>query len=223
MIGTWRLPPFGPLVKAAMRAVPWPTVGGTTGIAVLLGTVAFAVGPAAARPLLMVSFALLAAAGSFTLDEPADVVTDVTPTSRRAQTMARAPALVVPLAGGLAVVAATAARSSDLPTTGVLVALVGNILLGFAVASVLRRRSGEPGLRASTVTVLFLVIGPSLPALNRVVHTFPEPSASSVDQHSNVLWAALAGLSIVALQLSTSHKGIRRLSPLEPFVATDRS
>ena len=220
---TRRLPASGPLVTAAMRAVPWPTVAGTTGIALLVGSVALAVGAAAARPLLMVSFALLAAASAFTLDEPADVVTDVTPTSRRAQTMARSPALVVPLVGGLVVVAATAARPSDLPTTGVLVALVGNVLLGFAVASVLRRRSGEPGLGAATVTVLFLVIGPSLPVLNRVVYTFPSPPASSSDQPSNAFWLVLGTMSVDALQLSTSRQSSIRVSLFERFTATDRS
>jgi len=171
----------------------------------------------------MVSFALLAAASAFTLDEPADMVADVTPTSRRAQTMARAPALVVPLAGGLVLVAATGARPSDLPTTGVLVALLGNLLLGFAVASVLRQRSGEPGLRASTGVVLFLVIGPSLPLLNRIVQTFPAPSGSDADQRSNVFWLVLGALSVVALQLSTSRQSSIRVSLFKRVAATDRS
>jgi hypothetical protein len=209
MSRTWRRSSSGPLVKGAMRAVPWSAVGGSTGVALIFGGVTIVVGDAGARrALLTLSFALLAAASAFILDEPADLVADVTPTPRRAQTVARAPALVVPLAVGLSLVVATGARRGDPPMIGVLVALAGNVLLGFAVASVLRRGGGEPGLRASTATVVFLVIGPSLPSISRVMQTYPSSSPGG-DQRSNVFWLVVGSASVVALQLSTSRNQLR--------------
>ncbi len=55
---------------------------------------------AAATVLLPICFALLAAAAAFTLDEPASLVVDVTPTGPARRTQIRAVALLAPLAAG---------------------------------------------------------------------------------------------------------------------------
>ncbi len=52
---------------------------GTSGVAVVVGGCGGAF-PAAATVLFPICFALLAAAAAFTLDEPASLVVDVTPT-----------------------------------------------------------------------------------------------------------------------------------------------
>jgi hypothetical protein len=62
--------------------------------------------PAAATVLLPVCFTLLAAAAAFTLDEPASLVVDVTPTGPVRRTGIRAVALLAPLAAGAMVLLA---------------------------------------------------------------------------------------------------------------------
>jgi hypothetical protein len=62
-----------------LRAGAWPAVVGTSGVAVVVGGCGAAF-PAAASVLLPICFALVAAAAAFTLDEPASLVVDVTPT-----------------------------------------------------------------------------------------------------------------------------------------------
>jgi hypothetical protein len=71
--------------------------------------------PAAATVLLPTCFALLAAAAAFTLDEPASLVVDVTPTGPVRRTRVRAVALLVPLAAGALVMLAAAIRGLALP------------------------------------------------------------------------------------------------------------
>ncbi|HEY7880162.1 MAG TPA: hypothetical protein VID31_04925 [Streptosporangiaceae bacterium] len=62
--------------------------------------------PAAATVLLPVCFALLAATAAFTLDEPASLVVDATPTGPVRRTQIRAVALLAPLADALVMLAA---------------------------------------------------------------------------------------------------------------------
>jgi hypothetical protein len=82
-----------------LRAGAWPAVAGVSGVALVLGGCGAAF-PAAATVLIPTCFALLAAAAAFTLDEPASLVVDVTPTGPVRRTQIRAVALLAPLAAG---------------------------------------------------------------------------------------------------------------------------
>ena len=88
-----------------LRAGAWPTVAGLSGVAVVVGGCGAAF-PAAATLLLPLCFVLLAAAAAFTLDEPASLVADVTPTGPVRRTQLRAAALLAPLAAGALVLVA---------------------------------------------------------------------------------------------------------------------
>ena len=111
-----------------LRAGAWPAVTGVTGVGVVVGGCGAAF-PAAATMLLPVCFALLAAAAAFTLDEPASLIVDVTPTGPARRTQIRALALLAPLAAGALVLLAAALRGLTLPWTGAGLALAGNVLL----------------------------------------------------------------------------------------------
>ena len=130
-----------------LRAGAWPAVAGVTGVAVAVGGCGAAF-PAAATMLFPICFALLAAAAAFTLDEPASLVVDVTPTTPARRTTIRAVALLAPLTAGALVMLAAAIRGLALPWTATGLALAGNVLLGFAAACVARTRTGEPGATA---------------------------------------------------------------------------
>src|SRR6266566_1631051 len=110
----------------------WPAVAGLTGVAVVVGGCGAAF-PPAAIVLLPVCFVLLAAAAAFTLDEPASLVVDVTPTGPVRRTQIRAVALLAPLAAGALVLLAAALRGQALPWAAAGLALAGNVLLGFGV------------------------------------------------------------------------------------------
>ena len=144
------------MTGAVLRAGAWPAVAGVSGVAVVVGGCGAAF-PAAATMLLPICFALLAAAAAFTLDEPASLVVDVTPTGPVRRTQIRAVALLAPLAAGALVLLAAALRGQALPWAAASLALAGNILLGFAVACVARTRTGEPGPVAGTAVVLVLM------------------------------------------------------------------
>ena len=87
------------MTGAVLRAGAWPAVAGVSGVAVVVGGCGAAF-PAAVTVLLPICFALLAAAAAFTLDEPASLVVDVTPTGPVRRTQIRAVALLAPLAAG---------------------------------------------------------------------------------------------------------------------------
>ena len=87
------------MVGPVLRAGAWPAVAGVSGVAVVVGGCGAAF-PAAATMLFPICFALLAAAAAFTLDEPASLVVDVTPTGPVRRTRIRALALLAPLAAG---------------------------------------------------------------------------------------------------------------------------
>jgi hypothetical protein len=98
--------------------------------------------PGGGHGAVPICFALLAAAAAFTLDEPASLVVDVTPTGPVRRTRIRAVALLAPLAAGALVMLAAVVRGLALPWAATGLALLGNVLLGFAAASVIRTRTG---------------------------------------------------------------------------------
>ena len=81
------------MTGAMLRAGAWQAVAGLSGVAVVVGGCGAAF-PAAATMLLPICFALLAGAAAFTLDEPASLVVDVTPTGPVRRTQIRAVALL---------------------------------------------------------------------------------------------------------------------------------
>ena len=142
---------------------------------------------ATATSLLPICFVLLAAAAAFTLDEPASRVVDVTPTGPVRRTQIRAVALLAPLAAGSLVLLAASLRGQALPWASAGLALAGNVLFGFAVACVLRTRTGEPGAVASTAVVLVLMAPSLVPQVARWVRTFPAPGVGGPSSESRVV------------------------------------
>jgi hypothetical protein len=188
-----------------LRAGPWPAVAGVSGVAVVVGGCGAAF-PAAATVLLPLCFVLLAAAAAFTLDEPASLVVDVTPTGPVRRTQLRAVALLAPLAAGALVLLAAALRGQALPWAAAGLALAGNVLLGFAVACVLRTRTGEPGAVAGTAVVLVLMAPSLVPQVARWVRTFPSSGAGGLS--SDPVWWTVLAVSAVAIAVSAG--GLRR-------------
>jgi hypothetical protein len=195
------------MVGPVLRAGAWPAVVGLSGVAVVVGGFGAAF-PAAATMLFPICFALLAAAAAFTLDEPASLVVDVTPTGPVRRTRIRALALLAPLAAGALVLLAAAMRGLALPWTGAGLALAGNVLLGFAVACVLRTRTGEPGAATGTAVVLVLMAPSLLPQVARWVRTFPAPGAGG-PASDHVWWIVLA-VCVVAIAVSVSGRNLPR-------------
>ncbi len=110
-----------------LRAGAWPAVVGVSGVAVVAGGCGAAF-PAAATVLLPICFALLAAAAAFTLDEPASLVVDVTPTGPVRRTTIRAVALLAPLAAGTLVLLAAALRGQAPGAAVVLVLMAPSLV-----------------------------------------------------------------------------------------------
>jgi len=188
-----------------LRAGAWPTVAGLSGVAVVVGGCGAAF-PAAATMLLPVCFALLAGAAAFTLDEPASLVVDVTPTTPARRTSIRATALLAPLAAGTLVLLAAALRGLALPWAAAGLALAGDVLLGFAAACVARTRTGEPGAAVGTAVVLVLMAPSLVPPIARWVRTFPAPGAGGPSPDP-VWWTVLAAC-VVAITISVSGRGL---------------
>jgi len=189
----------------ALRAGAWPAVAGISGVAVVVGGCGAAF-PAAATMLLPVCFALLAGAAAFTLDEPASLVVDVTPTGPVRRTTIRAVALLAPLAAGTLVMLAAALRGLALPWPAAGLALAGNVLLGFAAACVARTRTGEPGAAVGTAVVLVLMAPSLVPPIARWVRTFPAPGVGGPSPDP-VWWTVLAAC-VVAITISVSGRGL---------------
>jgi hypothetical protein len=177
----------------------WSGIAGLTACAVAVGAsgVTLAHYPVG-RPLLTTAFALLAAASAFALDEPASVVVDVTPSAPAAQTAARAVALTVPLCGGLALVLAAA---PTVPAAGMGLALAGNLLPGFGIATVARLRTGEPGVWASSAAVFVLTVPSMYGPLGRRIHMFPEAPGSN-GLSSNTWWWLAGSASLLAITIA---------------------
>jgi hypothetical protein len=195
------------MTGAVLRAGAWPAVAGVSGLAVVVGGCGAAF-PAAATMLLPICFALLAAAAAFTLDEPASQVVDVTPTGPVRRTGIRAVALLAPLAAGTLVVLAAALSGQVLPWAATGLALAGNVLLGFAVACVLRTRTGEPGAAAGTAVVLVLMAPSIVPQVARWVRTFPASGAGGPS--SDPVWWIVLAVCAVAIAISIGGRGLPR-------------
>jgi hypothetical protein len=193
------------MVISVLRAGAWPAVAGVSGVAVVVGGCGAAF-PGAATVLLPLCFVLLAAAAAFTLDEPASLVVDVTPTGPVRRAQLRAVALGAPLAAGALVLLAAALRGQALPWAAIGLALAGNVLLGFAVACVLRTRTGEPGAVAGTAVVLVLMAPSLVPQVARWVRTFPASGAGGLSSDP-VWWTVLA---VCAVAIAVSAGGLRR-------------
>jgi hypothetical protein len=195
------------MVALVLRAGAWQAVASLSGVAVVVGACGAAF-PAAATVLLPICFTLLAAAAAFTLDEPASLVVDVTPTGPVRRTQIRAVALLAPLAAGALVLLAAAVRGQALAWASAGLALAGNVLLGFAVACVLRTRTGEPGAAAGTAVVLVLMAPSLVPQAARWVRTFPAPGAGGPSPDT-VWWTVLA-VCAVAIAVSVSGRSLPR-------------
>ena len=189
-----------------LRAGAWPTVLGVTGVAVVVGGCGAAF--PAATELFPICFALLAAAAAFTLDEPASLVVDVTPTGAVRRTGIRAVALLAPLAAGALVMLAAALRGLALPWPAAGLALAGNVLLGFAAACVARTRTGEPGAAVGTAVVLVLMAPSLVPPIARWVRTFPAPGADGPS--SDPVWWTVLAACAVAIAISVSGRSLPR-------------
>jgi len=195
------------MTGAVLRAGAWPAIVGLSGVAVVLGGCGAAF-PAAATVLLPICFTLLAAAATFTLDEPASLVVDVTPTGPVRRTRVRAVALLVPLAAGALVMLAAAIRGLALPWAATGLALAGNVLLGFAAACVARTRTGEPGATTGTAVVLVLVTPGLVPQVARWVRTFPAPGAGGPS--SDTVWWTVLVVCAVAIAISAGGRRLPR-------------
>jgi hypothetical protein len=193
------------MVIPVLRAGAWQAVVGVSGVAVVVGGCGAAF-PAAAAVLLPLCFVLLAAAAAFTLDEPASLVVDVTPTGPARRTRIRAVALLAPLAAGALVLAAAALRGQALPWASAGLALAGNVLLGFAVACVLRTRTGEPGAAAGTAVVLVLMASSLVPQVARWVRTFPAPGAGGPS--SDTVWWTVLAVCVLAIAVSVGGRSL---------------
>jgi hypothetical protein len=199
MAGVGRLIAVGRPVAVQLRAVAWPVVAGISALAALTGA-GGVVWPGAGQTLLPLSFALLAAGAAVVLDEPASLVVDVTPAAGPVRwTAVRAVALLVPLGVGAVLVLALAVRGVGLSWPDLGLALGGNILLGFAVACVLRRRVGEPGPVAASATVAVLVVPGLLPGVSRWVHTFPAAARNTGGLPVTVWWGAVGAVCVAAV------------------------
>ena len=197
------------MTGAVLRAGAWPEVVGVTGVAVVVGGCGAAF-PAAATMLLPICFALLAAAAAFVLDERASLVVDVTPTGPVRRTAIRSLALLAPLAAGAVLMVAGALRGLALPWAATGLALVGNVVLGFAAACVARTRTGEPGAAASAAVVLILMAPTLLPPVARRVSTFP---ASGGGLSSNTVWWTVLILCVAAVAVSVNGRPLPRWLP----------
>jgi len=208
------------MTGAVLRAGAWPAVAGISGAAVVVGGFGAAF-PAAATVLLPVCFTLLAAAAAFTLDEPASLVVDVTPTGPVRRTQIRAVALLAPLAAGALVLLATAARGLALPWGAAGLALAGNVLLGFAAACVARTRTGEPGAVVGTAVVLVLMAPALEPHVARWVRTFPAPGAGGLS--SDTVWWTVLAVCAVAIAVSLGGRSLPSWMSTVPISRRRRS
>ena len=87
-------------------------------------------------------------------------------------------------------------------------ALAGNVLLGFAVACVLRTRTGEPGPAAGTAVVLVLMAPTLVPHVARWVRTFPAPGAGGPS--SDTVWWTVLAVCVVAIAVSVGGRSLPR-------------
>ena len=191
------------MILPMLRAGAWRAVAGISGVAVVVGGCGVAF-PATGTVLLTIAFTLLAAAAAFALDEPAYQVVDVTPTGPVRRTGIRALALLAPITAGAVLMLAGAQRGLTLPWAATGLALGGNVVLGFAVASVARTRTGEPGAAASVAVALILMAPSFVPAVARRVSTFPTSGGAGLS--SNTVWWTVLALCIAAVAVSVDGR-----------------
>ena len=202
------------MVGPVLRAGAWPAVAGLTGVAVVVGGFGAAF-PATATMLFPICFAMLAAAAAFTLDEPASLVVDVTPTGPVRRTSIRAVALLAPLAAGALVMMAAAVRGLALPWAATGLALAGNVLLGFAAACVVRTRTGEPGAAVGAAVVLVLMAPILVPPVTRWVRTFPASGAGGPS--SDPVWWTVLAVCVAAIAISIGGRSLPRWMTRVPY------
>ena len=191
-----------------LRESLWPTSVALTSAALLAGLGGLALGRnAVGPPLVQVAFALLAGSAAATLDESSGPVVNVTPTGFGRRIARRAVALLFPLAVGGALVAGVALRQMHLPPGGLVVALGGYLVFGFAVAVVARRRVEEPSRWAPTAVVITLVAAPALPPIARWVTFFPgQGRAGAISSTACWLLAGGASLAVIAVAVATADR-----------------
>ena len=198
------------MTSVELRAVAWPVVGGISAVAATAGACGVA-WRGGAPALLPISFALLAAAAAFLLDEPASEVVDVTPTGPGRRTAVRALALLVPLGVGAGLVLSFARRQTRPSWPELGLALAGNVLLVFAIACVARRRTGEPGPVAASAVVGALIVPGLLPPVARWVHTFPASAPYPYGPPATACWWVISGVcaAAVAASLASPRRLVR--------------
>ena len=207
------------MIRSTLRAGAWPAFTGFSAVAVVVGCCGVAL-PAAARVLFPIAFTLLAAAAAFVLDEPASLIVDVTPTGPFRRTAIRSLALLAPLAAGAVLMLAGALRGLLLPWPAIGLALVGNVMLGFAVACVARTRTGEPGGPASASVVVILMAPILLPELTRRLSTFP---ATASGLSSDTVWWTVLPVCVTAVAVSVNGRPRRGDRPAFSILALPRS
>jgi hypothetical protein len=192
-----------------LRGVAWPVVGGLSAVAAVAGAAGIAWRDSAPA-LLPIAFALLAAAAAFLLDEPASEVVDVTPTGPAHRIAVRALALLVPLGVGTGLVLAFALRQPRPSWPAVTLTLAGNVLLGFAIACVARRRTGEPGPLAASAVMAALVVPGLLPPVARWVHTFPTATPDPHGLPATAYWWVIGAVCALAVAVSLTSWPLAR-------------
>jgi hypothetical protein len=186
-----------------LRGAGWPPIAGLTACAGAVGAGGVAlIDDGIGQALLATAFALLAAASAFTLEEASHSIVDVTPMPPVAQTAIRAIALAVPLGAGLALLVAMRLATTTVSVPAVGLALAGNLLLGFASAAAARLRDGEPGVRASSATLVVLILPLMYGPLARRIHTFPGAPTATGGVSPTTSWWIAGGASLIAIMIA---------------------
>jgi hypothetical protein len=95
-----------------------------------------------------------------------------------------------------------------LPWASTVLALAGNVLLGFTVACVGRTRTGEPGAAASAAVVVALILPGLVPPVSRWVSLFPSRDRAGLS--CDALWCAVLAACVVAIAASVSQRRLPR-------------
>lgn len=90
--------------------------------------------------------------------------------------------------------------------------LAGSVLLGFAIACVLRQHVGEPGTQASAAAAFVLIVPGFLPFAAQWVRTFPVTAPDPGGLSSTTFWW-LAGTACLAAIAASVPEFRRRRSP----------
>ena len=190
-----------------VRAVNW--TGVLAGCALAVGLAMLSLGVAAAFPTgVWAALAGVAAAAAFVLDDGAAAAVDATPRTLRRRTVARIPAVALPVAAWSGCVLLLQARYAELPALLALGAGAAAAALGLGAGTVARRAGWtEPG-EAVSVGLGGLLIGAAFvpPGIRGVTPYDPRPAAAA-------WWALVAGVAAVALVAGTRDPAAGRLRP----------